>query len=171
MLQFDDCIVAGRDGLKQEEILYDWDKEEQATWMREHLEAAKLMPDSEKEDYLAKARREKWKRDFLILGEMGLAYDLAATSAKKSPGNRRAANSDSRRKRQIRGERRRRDVDAIRARTRLCAATCRRLHRRSGLEFASDCRDDLERSAAQTFRAVRFAHVYSRLTRLRSSKN
>jgi hypothetical protein len=70
--------------LKQEEILYDWDKEEQGTWMREHLEAAKLMPDSEKEDYLAKARREKWKRDFLILGEMGLAYDLAAKSAKKS---------------------------------------------------------------------------------------
>ena len=79
------CIVAGRDGLKQEEILYDWDKEEQATWMREHLEAAKTLPDSGKEDYLAKARREKWKRDFLILGEMGLAYDLAATSAKKSP--------------------------------------------------------------------------------------
>ena len=25
------CIVAGRDGLKQEEILYDWDREEQAS--------------------------------------------------------------------------------------------------------------------------------------------
>jgi MoxR-like ATPase len=75
------CIVAGRDGLKQEEILYDWDKEEQREWMQEHLRIAKNLPETERDSYLTRARREKWKRDFLILGEMGLAYDLAAQAA------------------------------------------------------------------------------------------
>ena len=39
------CIVAGRDGLKQEEILYDWDREEQAAWMNENLRLAKDAPE------------------------------------------------------------------------------------------------------------------------------
>lgn len=77
------CIVAGRDGLRQEEILYDWDREEQKEWMQEHLRLAKNLPEPEREDLLKRARREKWKRDFLILGEMGLAYDLAAQAARK----------------------------------------------------------------------------------------
>jgi MoxR-like ATPase len=77
------CIVAGRDGLKQEEILYDWDKEEQREWMQEHLRIAKNLPETERNSYLTRARREKWKRDFLILGEMGLAYDLAAQAARE----------------------------------------------------------------------------------------
>lgn len=77
------CIVAGRDGLRQEEILYDWDKEEQSEWMREHLRLAKDLPETERDALLRRARREKWKRDFLILGEMGLAYDLAAQAAKE----------------------------------------------------------------------------------------
>ncbi len=75
------CIVAGRDGLKQEEILYDWDKEEQNEWMQEHLRLAKNLPDAERDNLMKRARLEKWKRDFLILGEMGLAYDLAAQAA------------------------------------------------------------------------------------------
>jgi MoxR-like ATPase len=72
------CIVAGRDGLKQEEILYDWDREEQAAWMNENLRLAKDAPEAEREKIMIRARTEKWKREFLILGEMGLAYDLAA---------------------------------------------------------------------------------------------
>lgn len=76
------CIVAGRDGLRQEEILYDWDKEEQSEWMQEHLRLAKDSPETERDSLLTRARREKWKRDFLILGEMGLAYDLAAQASK-----------------------------------------------------------------------------------------
>ncbi len=75
------CIVAGRDGLKQEEILYDWDKEEQAAWMNENLALAKNLPDAKSEELLKRARSEKWKREFLILGEMGAAYDLAAQSS------------------------------------------------------------------------------------------
>ncbi len=75
------CIVAGRDGLKQEEILYDWDREEQAEWMTENLRLAKALPEMERETFLKRARRDKWKRDFLVLGEMGLAYDLAAKAA------------------------------------------------------------------------------------------
>ncbi len=75
------CIVAGRDGLKQEEILYDWDREEQAEWMNENLRLAKQLPESDRDDFMHSARRQKWKRDFLVLGEMGVAYDLAAKAA------------------------------------------------------------------------------------------
>ncbi len=75
------CIVAGRDGLKQEEILYDWDREEQAAWMNENLRLAKNAPEIEREEIMMLARAEKWKREFLILGEMGLAYDLAAKAS------------------------------------------------------------------------------------------
>jgi MoxR-like ATPase len=78
------CIVSGRDGLKQEEILYDWDKEEQAAWMNENLLLAKTLPENEREVLMNRARNEKWKREFLILGEMGLAYDLAATGSVKA---------------------------------------------------------------------------------------
>lgn len=78
------CIVAGRDGLKQEEILYDWDREEQSEWTQEHLRLAKELPEDERDNLMKRARQEKWKRDFLILGEMGLAYDLAAQAAKES---------------------------------------------------------------------------------------
>ncbi len=75
------CIVAGRDGLKQEEILYDWDREEQAEWMNENLRLAKQLPESDRDDFMHSARRQKWKRDFLVLGERGVAYDLAAKAA------------------------------------------------------------------------------------------
>jgi len=79
------CVVAGRDGLKQEEILYDWDNEEQAVWMREHLALAKQLPLEEQSGFLDNARRSKWQRRFLILGEVGMAYDLAASAASSTP--------------------------------------------------------------------------------------
>lgn len=78
------CIVAGRDGLKQEEILYDWDREEQNNWMDESLLLAKGLAEDEREIFLEKARRGKWKREFLVLGEVGTAYDLAANAARES---------------------------------------------------------------------------------------
>lgn len=80
------CVVAGRDGLKQEEILYDWDSEEQDVWMREHLALAKQLPLEEQTHFLDNARRSKWQRRFLILGEVGMAFDLAAHAAVCSPG-------------------------------------------------------------------------------------
>lgn len=75
------CVVAGRDGLRQEEILYDWDREEQEVWMRENLTIAKGLPANDRSDFLENARRKKWQREFLILGEVGAAYDLAAKAA------------------------------------------------------------------------------------------
>ncbi len=78
------CIVSGRDGLKQEEILYDWDRSEQAAWMNENLLLAKTLPENGREVLMNRARLEKWKREFLILGEMGLAYDLAAAGSLKA---------------------------------------------------------------------------------------
>ena len=47
------CVVSGRDGLKQEEILYDWDREEQEVWMRENLRR-KGLPVSEQPEFLEK---------------------------------------------------------------------------------------------------------------------
>ena len=79
------CIVAGRDGLKQEEILYDWDREEQAAWMNENLRLAKDAPEAEREKIMIRARKEKWKREFLILGEMGLALSLIHISEPTRP--------------------------------------------------------------------------------------
>ena len=79
------CVVAGRDGLRQEEILYDWDREEQEAWMREVVLLAKGLPASEKTNAMENARRMKWQRQFLILGEVGLAYDLAAKAADAKP--------------------------------------------------------------------------------------
>lgn len=81
------CVVAGRDGLTQEEILYDWDREEQEVWMRENLAIAKGLPTSERSGFLDEARKMKWRRQFLILGEVGLAYDLAAKAARSTPRN------------------------------------------------------------------------------------
>lgn len=75
------CVVAGRDGLTQEEILYDWDRAEQEVWMRENLAIAKGLPADEQSAFLEQARKKKWQREFLILGEVGTAYDLAAKAA------------------------------------------------------------------------------------------
>ncbi|MFZ1701190.1 MAG: AAA family ATPase [Pyrinomonadaceae bacterium] len=77
-------VVAGRDGLKQEEILYDWDKDEQEVWMKENLAIAKGLPADKATEHLINARRMKWQRQFLVLGEVGNAYDLAAKAATTS---------------------------------------------------------------------------------------
>lgn len=76
------CVVAGRDGLRQEEILYDWDKEEQEVWMKENLAVAKALPADKATAHLINARRMKWQRQFLVLGEVGNAYALAAKASK-----------------------------------------------------------------------------------------
>ena len=76
------CVVAGRDGLKQEELLYDWDREEQEVWMRQNLAIAKELPSTEQAEFLEKTRTMKWQKQFLVLGEVGLAYDLAAKAAR-----------------------------------------------------------------------------------------
>lgn len=55
--------------------------------MNENLNLAKTLPENEREDFLKVARSEKWKREFLILGEMGVAYDLAAQSSLKGKEN------------------------------------------------------------------------------------
>lgn len=82
------CVVAGRDGIAQSEVLYDWDREEQAAWMNEHLELARRAKSKAAADkIMSAARAGKWKRDFLILGEMGLAYDLAARAAEHQRGS------------------------------------------------------------------------------------
>lgn len=81
------CVVSGRDGLKQEEILYDWDREEQEVWMRENLAIAKGLPLPEQAEFLEEARKMKWQRQFLVLGEVGLAYDLAAKADRSTPRN------------------------------------------------------------------------------------
>lgn len=75
------CVIAGRDGLKQEEILYDWDRIEQDNWMRESIAVAESLPAEQRPTFLAQARRKKWRREFLVLGEVGQAYDLAAVAA------------------------------------------------------------------------------------------
>ncbi|MFL6284603.1 MAG: AAA family ATPase [Pyrinomonadaceae bacterium] len=63
--------VSGRDGITAEELLYQWDKDEQREWMAE-ARAAGLD--------VAKAREKKWTREFLILGEFLAAYEAAAAS-------------------------------------------------------------------------------------------
>lgn len=75
------CVLAGRDGLRQEEILYDWDRDEQEVWMRENLTIAKSLPVEDRAAFLESARKKKWQKEFLILGEVGLAYELAAQAA------------------------------------------------------------------------------------------
>ena len=46
--------------------------------MNENLRLAKHLPENERNAFMSRARQKKWRRDFLVLGEMGLAYDLAA---------------------------------------------------------------------------------------------
>ena len=76
------CIVSGRDGLSQEEILYGWDHEEQSAWMNENIRLAQTAPEGERKTIMENARLGKWKREFLILGEMGSAYDLAGEASR-----------------------------------------------------------------------------------------
>jgi MoxR-like ATPase len=54
--------------------------------MNEHLQIVKSLAEEKRDAFMAEARRQKWKRDFLILGEMGLAYDLATQAASAQAG-------------------------------------------------------------------------------------
>lgn len=64
--------VSGREGITAEELLYQWDKDEQREWMAEARAAG---------FDVAQARERKWTREFLILGEFLAAYEAAAVSA------------------------------------------------------------------------------------------
>lgn len=61
--------VTGRRGIRDSELFYSWDKDEQREWMRDARAEGKD---------LDQARREKWTRPFLKLGEVLGAFDAAA---------------------------------------------------------------------------------------------
>ena len=63
--------VSGRKGIKAEELLYRWDRDEQREWMREARERG--VP-------VAEAEEIKWSKKYLLLGEALGAYEAAATS-------------------------------------------------------------------------------------------
>jgi MoxR-like ATPase len=63
--------LTGRRGMKDEELLYAWDKDEQREWMAE-ARAEKIN--------ITEAREKKWTRPFLKLGEVLGAYDEASRS-------------------------------------------------------------------------------------------
>ncbi len=63
--------VSGRKGIKAEELLYAWDREEQREWMRE----ARARSIS-----LEEAEEVKWSKKFLLLGEALGAYEAAANA-------------------------------------------------------------------------------------------
>lgn len=63
--------VCGRKGIKAEEILYSWDKEEQ----RDYMADARARKIDAKE-----ARANKWTKEFLLLGEFLAAYEAAANA-------------------------------------------------------------------------------------------
>lgn len=63
--------VTGREDIKDEELLYSWDRDEQSEWMNEAR--ARKIP-------LEEAIEKKWTKQYLILGEVLGAYDAAATS-------------------------------------------------------------------------------------------
>ena len=69
--------VAGRDELRQEELLCAWDKDEQESFMREARFLSDLLPEAERAHSLENARNERWTRRFLILGEVAAAYAKA----------------------------------------------------------------------------------------------
>lgn len=72
--------VSGRDELKQEELLCAWDKDEQESYLREVREHLQFQPEAERAGILESARRERWTRRFLILGEVAAAYAKAQES-------------------------------------------------------------------------------------------
>lgn len=69
--------VAGRDELRQEELLFTWDIDEQESFMRESRFLIDTLPESERTKSLEAAREQRWTRRFLILGEVAAAYSKA----------------------------------------------------------------------------------------------
>lgn len=72
--------VAGRDELRQEELLCAWDKDEQESFMRQIRFLSESLPERERAHSLENARNERWTRRFLILGEVAAAYSKAQES-------------------------------------------------------------------------------------------
>jgi MoxR-like ATPase len=72
--------VTGRDELRQEELLYLWDRREQESFMREERAALEALPEAERPRALESAREQRWTRRFLILGEVAAAYAKAQES-------------------------------------------------------------------------------------------
>ena len=72
--------VSGRDELRQEELLFTWDKEEQESFMRESRFLSESLPETERAAALESAREQRWTRRFLILGEVAAAYSKAQES-------------------------------------------------------------------------------------------
>lgn len=72
--------VSGRDELRQEELLFAWDKDEQEIFMRESRFLSESLPEAKRANALESAREERWTRRFLILGEVAAAYSKAQES-------------------------------------------------------------------------------------------
>ncbi len=72
--------VAGRDELRQEELLYAWDKDEQENFMHQIRLLIESHPEDERARALESAREQRWTRAFLILGEVAAAYAKAQES-------------------------------------------------------------------------------------------
>src|SRR5882762_2024695 len=64
--------LQGMDGLKLNDILFEWDEQGQNNFV--------LQAVSSKELSLAEARRQQWRKEFLTLGEILKAYDYLATT-------------------------------------------------------------------------------------------
>ncbi len=69
--------VTGRDELRQEELLYSWDRREQESFMQEVRPLVEALPEAERARTLETAREQRWARRFLILGEVAAAYAKA----------------------------------------------------------------------------------------------
>lgn len=64
--------LQGMDGLKLNDILFEWDQQGQNNFVRQAV--------SSKELSLVEARRQQWRKEFLTLGEILKAYDYLATT-------------------------------------------------------------------------------------------
>src|SRR5258706_8795995 len=64
--------LQGMDGLKLNDILFEWDEQGQNNFV--------LQAVSSKELSLEEARRQQWRKEFLTLGEILKAYDYLATT-------------------------------------------------------------------------------------------
>ena len=72
--------VTGRDELRQEELLYSWDRREQDSFIREARPLVEKLSEAERAQALESAREQRWTRRFLILGEVAAAYAKAQAS-------------------------------------------------------------------------------------------
>jgi MoxR-like ATPase len=61
--------LQGMEGLTLDEVLYSWDRDSQAEYVRQAVASGKP---------LSEARKEQWSAEYLILGEALAAYDYAA---------------------------------------------------------------------------------------------